>query len=147
VDERIKRLELQLEDLRQALKIPGIPAAIVKDQKLLWAKGIGFADVDDRQVGRSLSREPGELRADHEEDMNVLADKLFDRRPGGRAIPTGDPTLDNLDGADFLHAVVVRRPWVVGASVGEGSARATIRTLSPLAEASGKAWTAVTPSG
>jgi CubicO group peptidase (beta-lactamase class C family) len=48
VDERIKRLEQQLEDLRQALKIPGISAAIVKDQKLLWAKGIGFADVENK---------------------------------------------------------------------------------------------------
>ena len=48
VDERIKRLERQLEDLRQTLKIPGVSAAIVKDQKLLWAKGIGFADVENK---------------------------------------------------------------------------------------------------
>ena len=48
VDARIKRLEQQLEDLRQALKIPGISAAIVKEQKLLWAKGIGFADVENK---------------------------------------------------------------------------------------------------
>ena len=41
VDERIKRLERQLEDLRQTLKIPGVSVAIVKDGKLLWAKGIG----------------------------------------------------------------------------------------------------------
>jgi CubicO group peptidase (beta-lactamase class C family) len=46
VNERIKRLEQQLEDLRQTLKIPGVSAAIVKDQKLLWAKGVGFADVE-----------------------------------------------------------------------------------------------------
>jgi CubicO group peptidase (beta-lactamase class C family) len=46
VDERIKRFEQQLEDLRRALTIPGISAAIVKDGKLLWAKGIGFADVE-----------------------------------------------------------------------------------------------------
>ena len=47
MDARIKRLEQQLEDLRQALEIPGISAAIVKEQKLLWA-GIGFADVENR---------------------------------------------------------------------------------------------------
>lgn len=46
--ERIKRLEHQLDDLSQALKIPSISAAIVKDQKLLWAKGIGFADVENK---------------------------------------------------------------------------------------------------
>src|SRR5262245_17809622 len=46
VDDRIKRLEQQLEELRQTLKIPGVSAAVVKDQKLLWAKGIGFADVE-----------------------------------------------------------------------------------------------------
>ena len=48
VGERIKRLERQLEDLRQTLKIPGVSAAFVKDQKLLWAKGIGFADVENK---------------------------------------------------------------------------------------------------
>jgi CubicO group peptidase (beta-lactamase class C family) len=48
VDERIKRLEQQLEELRQTLKIPGVSAAIVKDGKLLWAKGIGFADVENK---------------------------------------------------------------------------------------------------
>jgi CubicO group peptidase (beta-lactamase class C family) len=48
VDERIKRLEQQLEELRQTLKIPGVSAAIVKDGKLLWPKGIGFADVENR---------------------------------------------------------------------------------------------------
>ena len=48
VDERIKRLERQLTDLRQALKIPGISTAIVKDGKLLWAKVIGFADVENK---------------------------------------------------------------------------------------------------
>jgi len=48
VNARIKRLEQELDDLRQALKIPGISAAIVKDQQLQWAKGIGFADVENK---------------------------------------------------------------------------------------------------
>jgi CubicO group peptidase (beta-lactamase class C family) len=48
VDERMKRLEQQLEELRRALKIPGASAAIVKDQKLMWAKGFGLADVENK---------------------------------------------------------------------------------------------------
>lgn len=48
VGERIKRLERQLAELRQTLKIPGVSAAIVKDQKLLWAKGLGSADVENK---------------------------------------------------------------------------------------------------
>ena len=45
---RIARLESQLESLRQELKIPALSAAIVKDQKVLWAKGFGFADVENK---------------------------------------------------------------------------------------------------
>jgi CubicO group peptidase (beta-lactamase class C family) len=48
VSEQIKRLERQLEELRLTLKIPGVSAAIVKDQMLLWAKGLGFADVENK---------------------------------------------------------------------------------------------------
>lgn len=44
--ERIARLETQLESLRQELRIPGFSAAIVRDQKIIWAKGFGFADVE-----------------------------------------------------------------------------------------------------
>lgn len=45
---RLARLENQLEGLRQELKIPALSAAIVKDQKVLWAKGFGFADVENK---------------------------------------------------------------------------------------------------
>ena len=45
---RLRRLELQFELLRSLLRIPGMSAAIVKDQELLWAKGFGFADVEKR---------------------------------------------------------------------------------------------------
>ncbi len=44
--ERIARFEKQLDELREKLKIPGLSAAIVKDQKLLWAKGFGHADLE-----------------------------------------------------------------------------------------------------
>ncbi len=45
---RIARLEAQLETLRQELKIPAYSAAIVKDQKVIWAKGFGYADVENK---------------------------------------------------------------------------------------------------
>ncbi len=40
------RLESSLESLRQDLKIPAMSAAVVKDQKVLWAKGFGYADLE-----------------------------------------------------------------------------------------------------
>src|SRR6185503_10638866 len=45
---RIARFETQLESLRQELKIPAYSAAIVKDQKVIWAKGFGYADVENK---------------------------------------------------------------------------------------------------
>ena len=45
---RIARLETLLEGLRQELKIPAYSAAIVKDQKVLWAKGFGYADLENK---------------------------------------------------------------------------------------------------
>jgi CubicO group peptidase (beta-lactamase class C family) len=45
---RFQRFEKQVDDLRQRLKIPGLSAGIVKDQKLVWAKGFGYADVENK---------------------------------------------------------------------------------------------------
>ena len=45
---RIARLETLLESLRQELKIPAYSAAIVKDQKVIWARGFGYADVENK---------------------------------------------------------------------------------------------------
>jgi CubicO group peptidase (beta-lactamase class C family) len=41
---RLAKLESSLEALRQDLKIPAMSAAVVKDQKVLWAGGFGYAD-------------------------------------------------------------------------------------------------------
>jgi CubicO group peptidase (beta-lactamase class C family) len=41
---RLAVLESSLESLRQDLKIPAMSAAVVKDQKVLWAGGFGYAD-------------------------------------------------------------------------------------------------------
>jgi CubicO group peptidase (beta-lactamase class C family) len=46
--QRLARFEKQVDDLRAILKIPGMSVAIIKDQKLLWAKGFGFADLEKR---------------------------------------------------------------------------------------------------
>src|SRR5215210_7270903 len=45
---RIARLETLLDSLRQELKIPAYSAAIVKNQKVIWAKGFGYADVENK---------------------------------------------------------------------------------------------------
>src|SRR6185503_10783150 len=45
---RIASFETQLESLRQELKIPAYSAAIVKNQKVIWAKGFGYADVENK---------------------------------------------------------------------------------------------------
>ncbi len=46
--ERIARFEKQIEELREKLKIPGLSAAIVTDRKLLWAKGFGYAELENK---------------------------------------------------------------------------------------------------
>jgi len=43
-EQRVASFEAQVEELRKQLKIPGMSAVIVKDQKVLWAKGFGLAD-------------------------------------------------------------------------------------------------------
>lgn len=47
-DSHFARLERRLDSIRQELKIPAISAAIVKDQKVVWAKGFGYADVENK---------------------------------------------------------------------------------------------------
>jgi CubicO group peptidase (beta-lactamase class C family) len=42
--QRLPRFEKQVEALRTLLKIPGMSAVIVRDQRVLWSKGFGFAD-------------------------------------------------------------------------------------------------------
>jgi len=45
---QLQRFEAQVDEFRQKLKIPGLSAAIVKDQKLIWAKGFGYADLENK---------------------------------------------------------------------------------------------------
>jgi CubicO group peptidase (beta-lactamase class C family) len=42
--EALASFETDLERLRQEMLIPGMSAAVVQDQELLWAKGFGYAD-------------------------------------------------------------------------------------------------------
>jgi CubicO group peptidase (beta-lactamase class C family) len=46
--ERTTRLEHTLDGIREQLKIPAMSCAIVKDQKVVWAKGLGYADVENK---------------------------------------------------------------------------------------------------
>lgn len=39
-------LEADLENLREILAIPGLSAAVVADQRMVWAAGLGYADLD-----------------------------------------------------------------------------------------------------
>ena len=43
-EQRVGQFQNQVEEFRKLLKIPGMSAVIIKDQKVLWAKGFGFAD-------------------------------------------------------------------------------------------------------
>jgi CubicO group peptidase (beta-lactamase class C family) len=45
---RLVKLEGLLESLRQDLKIPALSAAVVKDQKVIWARGFGYADPEQK---------------------------------------------------------------------------------------------------
>ncbi len=40
--------ESRLNTVRQMLKIPGMSAAVVQDQELIWASGFGYADVENQ---------------------------------------------------------------------------------------------------
>jgi CubicO group peptidase (beta-lactamase class C family) len=46
LEEKLKQFEQYLADMQRELAIPGMSAAIVKDQELIWAQGFGYADVE-----------------------------------------------------------------------------------------------------
>lgn len=45
---RLERFEKHVDELRARLKIPGMSSVIIKDQKVLWASGFGFADLENK---------------------------------------------------------------------------------------------------
>ena len=47
-DDAYPELTARLEGVRDALGIPGMAAALVKDQELVWAQGFGYADLDNQ---------------------------------------------------------------------------------------------------
>ena len=46
--EPYSQFEQRLDGIRQQLKIPAMSCAIVKDQKVVWAKGFGYADLENK---------------------------------------------------------------------------------------------------
>jgi CubicO group peptidase (beta-lactamase class C family) len=46
--QRIAQLETRFEALRERLRIPGLSAVVLRDQQVLWARGFGYADMENR---------------------------------------------------------------------------------------------------
>jgi len=46
--EKITRFEKTLDGIRERLKIPAMSCALVKDQKIVWARGFGYADLENK---------------------------------------------------------------------------------------------------
>jgi CubicO group peptidase (beta-lactamase class C family) len=46
--EMLDTFKTELDNLRQEMKIPGLSAAVVKDGELVWALGLGYADVENQ---------------------------------------------------------------------------------------------------
>jgi CubicO group peptidase (beta-lactamase class C family) len=49
LDEKLAQFEGYLADMQRELAIPGMSAAIVKDQSVIWAQGFGYADVENKR--------------------------------------------------------------------------------------------------
>ncbi|HJQ36005.1 MAG TPA: serine hydrolase [Thermoanaerobaculia bacterium] len=45
---RVASFEREADEIRRTLYIPGMSAAIVQNQKVVWARGFGYADVENR---------------------------------------------------------------------------------------------------
>ena len=47
-EDALDAFETELENLRQQMKIPGLSAAVIKDGELVWARGLGYADIENQ---------------------------------------------------------------------------------------------------
>ena len=45
---RVTSFEREADELRRALHIPGMSAAIVQNQQVVWTRGFGYADLENR---------------------------------------------------------------------------------------------------
>jgi CubicO group peptidase (beta-lactamase class C family) len=126
---RLARLEKQLDELRDMLKIPGMSAVIVRNQEVLWAKGFGYADLENRipatpttpyhiasltktfaatlllrlvEQGKLSLEEPISKYADNVKDANVKIKHLLSHTSEG--VP-GDRYRYSGDRYDLLTAV------------------------------------------
>src|SRR5512144_638131 len=46
LNEQLEQFEHFLAEMQRELAIPGMSAAIVKDHRVIWAQGFGYADVE-----------------------------------------------------------------------------------------------------
>lgn len=47
-NEQLASFETDLDAIRQVLKIPGMSAAVVQDQEIIWSAGFGYADLENQ---------------------------------------------------------------------------------------------------
>lgn len=45
---RVRSFEREADEIRNTLRIPGLSAAIVENQRVLWTRGFGYADIENR---------------------------------------------------------------------------------------------------
>jgi CubicO group peptidase (beta-lactamase class C family) len=50
--EQFAQLSSALDALRENLRIPGMSAAVIKDQRLVWTRGFGLADIESGRAAR-----------------------------------------------------------------------------------------------
>jgi CubicO group peptidase (beta-lactamase class C family) len=47
-EQRLAAFESVLEEMQQDLKIPGMSAALIKDREVVWSRGFGYADLENK---------------------------------------------------------------------------------------------------
>ena len=92
--EQLNRFEQELEALAEANTLPGLSAAIIHNQKVVWAKGFGFADLDKKTP--ATAKTPYRLASVSKPFAAILLMQLVEE---------GKLTLDTPMNAFTLH------PW------------------------------------
>jgi CubicO group peptidase (beta-lactamase class C family) len=134
--ERLARFEKQTEELRDLLKIPGMSVAIVKDQKVSWAKGFGFADYENRipakpdtlfhcasvtktfaseltmqlvEQGKLDLEEPVSHYSSDFKDDSVKIKHLLSHTSGDDKTPPGERYAYNPDRYEYLTTIIEKK--------------------------------------
>jgi len=133
---RLARFENQVDDLRTLLKIPGLSAVVIKNQEVLWAKGFGYADVENRiaatpdtvyhiasltktfaaelvmqlvEQGRLDLDEPASHYSSDFKDDSVKIKHLLSHTSGDDRTPPGERYQYNADRFEYLTKVIEKK--------------------------------------